>query len=136
MRRRAGSLPNNSGFLLRVLQNINDYLYQRYGEYQTIEEEVHHMVKTLYDPRIKQEGIKEGIEKGIEKGNLVTSQKFICKYLRAHFGEASKELEEKVLKLTDIVLLEQISDKLFVIQSLDEVKVIVDGYCSGLSNKL
>jgi predicted transposase/invertase (TIGR01784 family) len=47
-----------------VLQNINEYLYKRYGEYQTIEEEVHHMVKTLYDPRIKQEGIKEGIKEG------------------------------------------------------------------------
>jgi hypothetical protein len=50
--------------ILRVLQNINEYLYKQYGEYQMIEEEVHHMVKTLYDPLIKQEGIKEGIKEG------------------------------------------------------------------------
>jgi len=56
--------------LLRVLQNINEYLYQRYGEYQTIQEEVHHMVKTLYDPRIKREGKMEGIEEGRIVGKL------------------------------------------------------------------
>lgn len=50
--------------ILRVLQNINEYLYKQYGEYQTIEEEVHHMVKTLYDPRVKHEGFREGIREG------------------------------------------------------------------------
>lgn len=46
--------------ILRVLRNINEYLYNKYGEYRTIEEEVDRMVKTLFDPVIWQEGIKEG----------------------------------------------------------------------------
>jgi len=28
------------------------------------------MIKTLYDPAIKEEGIKEGIRKGVKKGRI------------------------------------------------------------------
>lgn len=74
--------------LLRVLQNINDYLYQEYGEYQTIEVEVHHMVKTLYDPRVKQEGkregIKEGIKEGVKKGKLEVAKRLLQKGLKVN----------------------------------------------------
>ena len=81
--------------ILRVLQNINDYLYQRYGEYQTIEEEVHHMVKTLYDPLVKQEGIKEGklelakslISLGVDLATVIKATEFTT--------EEIKQLQDK-----------------------------------------
>ena len=50
--------------ILRVLTNITEYLYKKYGEYTNVSKEVENMVTTLYNPAIKEEGIREGIEKG------------------------------------------------------------------------
>lgn len=50
--------------ILRVLTNITEYLYKKYGEYTSVSKEVENMVTTLYNPAIKEEGIREGIEKG------------------------------------------------------------------------
>lgn len=54
--------------ILRVMHNITEYLYSRYGEYRLIDKEVLHMVKTLFDPRIKEEGKREGKEVGKKEG--------------------------------------------------------------------
>lgn len=54
--------------ILRVLTNITEYLYKKYGEYTSVSKEVENMVTTLYNPAIKEEGIREGMKKGIEKG--------------------------------------------------------------------
>ncbi|MDF2719880.1 MAG: hypothetical protein K0R28_6805, partial [Paenibacillus sp.] len=43
---------------------ITDYLYTRYGQYEAVREEVHAMIKTWIDPKVREEGIKEGIKEG------------------------------------------------------------------------
>ena len=50
------------------LTHITEYLYKKYGEYTSVSKEVENMVTTLYNPAIKEEGIREGMKKGIEKG--------------------------------------------------------------------
>jgi hypothetical protein len=50
--------------ILRVLHSITDYLYTRYGQYEAVREEVHAMIKTWIDPKVREEGIKEGIKEG------------------------------------------------------------------------
>jgi len=53
--------------ILRVLTNISEYLYKKYGDYSNVGKEVENMVTTLYNPVIKEEGIKEGIKEGTKK---------------------------------------------------------------------
>lgn len=60
--------------ILRVLHHITDYLYNQYGPYEQVREEVAEMIKTWIDPKVKEEAIKEGIEKGIEKGRVLQSK--------------------------------------------------------------
>jgi predicted transposase/invertase (TIGR01784 family) len=56
--------------ILRVIQNITDYLYNRYGEYKTIEREVEHMRKTIFDPKNRKEAKLEGKLEGKKEGKL------------------------------------------------------------------
>lgn len=41
--------------ILKVLANISEYLYKKYGEYSDIGKEVENMVTTLFDPVVKKE---------------------------------------------------------------------------------
>jgi len=53
--------------ILRVIMNITEYLYNKYGEYDKTSTEVYNMVKTLYDPAVEMKGKLEGkIEGKIE----------------------------------------------------------------------
>jgi len=61
--------------VLLAINNLLEYLnkrYGEYGEYDTLEEEVFKMTKSLYDPEVEKRGEKRGILKtatnGINKG--------------------------------------------------------------------
>lgn len=56
------------GKMLDVIGNITDYLYKKYGEYELIEEEAFQMLKTVFDPKVWEDGVEKGIEQGVEKG--------------------------------------------------------------------
>ena|GEM_PF-2270852 len=47
------------GKILRVLTNISEYLYNKYGEYSSIGKEVDIMVTTLYNPVVAKKAKKE-----------------------------------------------------------------------------
>jgi len=53
--------------ILRVLTNISEYLYNKYGEYSSISKEVDSMVTTLYNPVIAEEAKKKGKIEGINE---------------------------------------------------------------------
>jgi hypothetical protein len=53
--------------ILKVIININEYLYNRYGEYIKIDEEVYNMVKSLFDPAARKQALIEGEKKGKKK---------------------------------------------------------------------
>jgi len=55
--------------MLQALGSILTYLYRKYGEpYEQTEQEVTVMIKSFYDPKIREEGRKEGRQEGMEKG--------------------------------------------------------------------
>jgi len=96
--------------ILRVLTNISEYLYNKYGEYGNIGKEVDIMVTTLYNPvvaeKAKREGIEEGIEKGIEKGREEERKDLALKMLKEN---VDVNLIEKItgLKSEEIIKLKE-----------------------------
>jgi len=71
--------------ILRVIQNITDYLYNRYGEYKTMEKEVEIMRKSIFDPKIRKEakleGKLEGKEEGKKEGKEEVAKRMLLKGL-------------------------------------------------------
>lgn len=54
--------------ILKAANSLFNYLNSRYTNIDQLNKEVQTMIKSFYDPAVKEEGIEEGIEKGIEKG--------------------------------------------------------------------
>ena len=54
--------------ILLAVSNLFEYLNNKYGDDEKLNEEVLKMTKTLYDPEVEKKGIEKGIERGIEKG--------------------------------------------------------------------
>jgi uncharacterized protein YerC len=67
-----------------VIENINSYFTNMYGKYRDFDLEVESMVKSFYDPRIKEEG-REEAKIDIVKNML-----------------ADGETEEKIMKYTGV----------------------------------
>ncbi|TZE80255.1 hypothetical protein [Calorimonas adulescens] len=115
--------------ILDVLVNITGYLYSKYGEYRKIDEEVTIMIKTLYDPAIKEEGIKEGIRKGIKKGRIEgrkegrirKAQENILNAIKAKFDTVPDDFKNKILKIDDEAKLDEILVAVIKSNSIDEV---------------
>jgi len=92
--------------ILRVLKNISEYLYNKYGEYSSVSKEVDIMVTTLYNPIVaeeaKRKGIEEGIEKGIEKGIKEVALKMLQENVDVKLIEKFTGLKsEEILKLKE-----------------------------------
>jgi predicted transposase/invertase (TIGR01784 family) len=63
--------------ILLAIANLFEYLNQRYGDNELLEEEVRKMTKSLYDPVVEEKGIEKGIEKGKIETAKVSSEKFL-----------------------------------------------------------
>lgn len=70
-------------------------------------------------------GIKKGIEKGIEKGKLEQAQEMSIKIVSGRFGECSTELVNVIKKLP-LEILDLIPEKIFSLNSLDELRRWLD----------
>jgi len=112
--------------ILLVLNNISEYLYNNYGEYEKVSKEVFVMLKTLVDPVVMNEGIEKGIqkgiEKGIEKGELKNQQRLALKLLKKKLKDIPSDIEETINCIDDIDVLEKVIDNIFDINSVDQVK--------------
>ncbi|MDI6602228.1 MAG: hypothetical protein QME46_10720, partial [Thermoanaerobacteraceae bacterium] len=115
--------------ILDVLVNITGYLYSKYGKYRKIDEEVTIMVKTLYDPAIKEEGIKEGriegIKKGIKKGRIRKAQENVLNVIKAKFDAVPDDLKDKISKIKDEDKLDEVLIEVVKSSSIDEVYKMV-----------
>lgn len=60
-----------------------------------------------------------------EFANLLKYQLFICKYLHAHFGEASVHLQQEIMRTHDEEILSEMVYRLFQIRTLDDAKMIL-----------
>ncbi|MDI6602299.1 MAG: hypothetical protein QME46_11090, partial [Thermoanaerobacteraceae bacterium] len=103
--------------ILDVLVNIIGYLYSKYGKYRKIDEEVTIMIKTLYDPAIKEEGIKEGIK----KGRIRKAQENILNVIKAKFNVLPDDLKNKISKINDEDKLDEVLIEVVKSGSIAEV---------------
>lgn len=71
--------PEELKILLAAIQHLNDYLYTKYGEYETIEKEAYHMIKVLDDQRVMQQGIEQGIEQGEQRKAIDIAKNLLSK---------------------------------------------------------
>jgi hypothetical protein len=72
-----------------IIENLNSYFADMYGKYGEIEEDIRDMVKTFYDPKIKEEGRKEG------------RAQLLLKQLTKKFNEIPEEYKNKIMELPD-----------------------------------
>ncbi len=69
---------------------------------------------------------KRSIEKGIEKGIPLGIQQILLKQLAARFGTVPEDIQKKVQAIQDTENLERIATLLLTIQSMDELKDLVN----------
>lgn len=62
---------------------------------------------------------------GIAEGEANMAKNVICRSLEAHFGAESQALQETVRTITNLDTLNQITDRIFVVNHLDEAKVLI-----------
>ncbi|TZE80652.1 hypothetical protein [Calorimonas adulescens] len=87
------------------------------------------MIKTLYDPAIKEEGIKEGIRKGIKKGRIEgrkegrirKAQENVLNVIKAKFNALPDDLKDKISKINDEDKLDEVLIEVVKSSSIDEV---------------
>lgn len=65
-------------------------------------------------------------KKGRQEGRIREAIDLICKFLQKRFGSESSELQNKVKQIDDLETLNELSDKIFAVQSLDDATRIID----------
>jgi len=65
--------------------------------------------------------------KGEAKGEVKGMIRSICQFLEARFGAESQALQDIVRDMTDLDALSQIIDRIFMVASLDEANVLLQG---------
>ena len=101
-----------------------EYLYEFFRE----------EIKMLKEWDIVQEWIKEGELKGklegkLEgelKGKLEGKLELISKFLKTRFSPESLKLQKKLNSITNIYILDEITEKLFTSESIEEAKAIIE----------
>lgn len=83
-------------------------------------------ITTSWHRKGREVGRQEGRREGRREGVIMAQRKFISKFLNAQFGDASKDLQDKIQRETDVERLERLSDKLFVAKHVDEARSMVD----------
>ncbi|WP_064774410.1 Rpn family recombination-promoting nuclease/putative transposase [Neomoorella mulderi] len=61
------------------------------------------------------------------EGETKGRQEAICKYLDARFGEASRDLQERIRQIDNLEALDKIINRIYTAGSLEEVKAVIDG---------
>lgn len=56
--------------LLEAMQALMNYLYNRYGQYEKLDEEVRQMLKPWIDPKVKRKALMEGRREGKLEGKI------------------------------------------------------------------
>lgn len=81
--------------------------------------------KTAKDEGLKQgikEGIKEGLREGLKEGAIKAKKDLLLKLLKIKFKKVSQEISKEIKHCNDVQLIESIIEKIFEINSIDEIK--------------
>ncbi|MBC2579193.1 hypothetical protein HGI79_02510 [Clostridium sp. DJ247] len=97
-----------------AMENINSYFLSMYGKYTDFDEEVKEMVKSFYDPKVEERGIKKGIERGLKEGVEKGIQK----------GIEKGRIDEKLETATEMIKDGEPIEKIKKYTKLDENKIL------------
>jgi hypothetical protein len=75
---------------------------------------------------IKTNWEKNAESKGIIQGRVLGEQKILRKFMEAHFGERSSDLLEQISELTDLDIIENLTDRLFQNSSFEAAKSLIE----------
>ncbi len=113
------SLKNEMFIKAFGIAEISKFDEQSYFEYQSSLKyymDLKNSINTSYD---------EGLEKGKIEGQIEKSISHIIKLLTKKLGIIPKKIKDKIISCTDIVKLDEIIDKIFDIESFDQVNTIL-----------
>lgn len=129
---------NEQLFLIGCLVGISDKFIDKMYIQKFMEVlRMTQVLQALYK-EFKEEGIAEGLEKGraegrtegkIEgeiKGEIKGRTEAICRFLKSRFGLNSIKAQKKVKKIIDLDILDDISEKIYITESLDEIQKTID----------
>jgi hypothetical protein len=95
-----------------IIENLNSYFAQMYGKFGNIEEEIVDMVKSFYDPKVEEKGMKK-------------SNELLIKQLVKRFGNLPEELKSKIMSLP-IDKINEIGEAIFDFKSLEDINELID----------
>lgn len=96
-----------------------------YAEVEYIYPEGSEIIMSLAE-RLEEEALERGLEKGRLEGEIKTVKKNIRNILFSRFELTDVEVNKKLEKLDDILILDSLFNKAISIESLDEFKRILD----------
>jgi hypothetical protein len=103
--------------ILVAVESLFEYLNLKYAGITKLTEEVHQMVKTLYDPEVE----KKGIKKGFEKGQLQAKRETVYKLVEKKLGSIPDHLLQQIEE-ADCLTLTRILDDIFDINCFGELE--------------
>jgi hypothetical protein len=75
---------------------------------------------------LKTQWEKDAELKGKLEGEIVGERRILSKFIKAQFGEAGAGMVEQVAQLTDLALLDRLTDQLFPVSRIDEAQKLVE----------
>ena len=89
------------------------------------------MQSPIYQEWVKEERAEAeagGEARGKAEGRIEAKQDAICKFLSRRFGASQNEMMQKVKQMTDLEILDNVMEELFVANTMEEVQgIIQDG---------
>ena len=76
---------------------------------------------------VRAEGEAKGKAEGKVEGRAEMAWEAICKFLDVRFGEASRNLQRKVKQISKLEVLDNIINKIYTADSLEDADAIIDG---------
>jgi hypothetical protein len=107
--------------ILVAVESLFEYLNLKYAGITKLTEEVHQMVKTLFDPEVEKKGIEKGIEQGIEQGQLQAKRETVYKLMKKKLGSIPDHLLQQIEE-ADCLTLTRILDDIFDINCFGELE--------------
>lgn len=117
------------------------YLKLNESEERKFQEEIQNLVPeeatkimemtTSWHKKGRQEGRQVGRQEGRQEGRRKGEIDLICKFLQTRFGTESSELQDKVRQIEGLTLLSNLSDEIFIVQTIDDAAKVINDIVQG-----
>jgi predicted transposase YdaD len=110
----------------RIKTTTEEVISQLFGGFTMEDTPIVQQIVERVEKRGIEKGIEKGIERGIEKGIPLGIQQVLLKLIAARFGTVPEDIRQKIQASNDSANLEQMATLLLTIQSMDELKDLVN----------